>query len=61
MQYLGEKENATQDQQYILARYKMRKLIEPPQKYAYVDLIAYALNMIEKNREWGTSSLPWVH
>lgn len=31
------------DNDYLLARYRLRRIIKPPQRLGYADLIAYAL------------------
>ena len=43
VKYLDDKEIASQEQQYCLARDRTRRQIKQPQRYAYVDLVAYAL------------------
>ena len=46
VQHLDNKENAlVQEQQYCLARNRMRKHIKPLQRYAYANLVAYALSV----------------
>ncbi|KAL6312488.1 hypothetical protein AAG906_032849 [Vitis piasezkii] len=45
VQHLNDKENAPQEQQYCLAKDRTRRHIKPPQRYAYADLVAYALSM----------------
>ena len=54
MQHLDNKENAlVQEQQYCLARNRMRKHIKPLQRYAYANLVSCALSMVEsiENKE----------
>ena len=47
VQPLDNKENAPQEQQYCLARDRTKRQIKLPQRYAYADLVAYALIVIE--------------
>ena len=47
VQHLDDKENAPQEQQHCLAIDRMRRQIKPPQRYAYVDLVTYALSVAE--------------
>ena len=47
VKYLDDKEIASQEQQYCLARDRTRRQIKQPQRNAYVDLVAYALNVAE--------------
>ena len=47
VQHLDDKENAPQEQQHCLAIDRMRRQIKPPQRYAYVDLVAYELSVAE--------------
>ena len=42
-----DKENAPQEQQYCLVKDRTRRQIKPPQRYAYVDLVTYALSVAE--------------
>ena len=43
VQLLDDKESAPQEQQYCLVRDRIRRQIEPSHRYAYADLVAYAL------------------
>ena len=47
MQHFNDKENAPQEQQYILARDRRRRQIKLPQRYAYIDLVGYVLSVAE--------------
>ncbi|KAL6321549.1 hypothetical protein AAG906_021744 [Vitis piasezkii] len=47
VQLLDDKESAPQEQQYCLVRDRIRRQIKPSQRYAYADLVAYALSVAE--------------
>ena len=47
VQHLNDNENAPQEQRYCLAKDRTRRHVKPPQRYAYADLVAYALSMAE--------------
>ncbi|KAK2999657.1 hypothetical protein RJ639_023445 [Escallonia herrerae] len=36
-----------QEQQYTIAKNRLRREIRPPQKYGYADMVAYALSVVE--------------
>ena len=48
VQHFDDNENTPQEQQYCLARDRMRRQIKPPQRYAYVDFVTYTLSMAKK-------------
>lgn len=48
VQHFNDRENAPQEQQYILARDRTRRQIKLPQRYAYTHLVAYVLSVAER-------------
>ena len=50
VQHFDDNENTPQEQQYCLARDRIMRQIKPPQRYSYVDSVAYAFS-VAKNIE----------
>lgn len=60
IQYLDNKENAPQEQQYYLPMDKMRMQVKPPQRYISDDFIAYVLGVTNTNKKIIVVKTQWM-